>query len=78
MKPAVGISVGRGKTASGIKVHSRANGFEACGEEDGDRTEGFSSEPDVEDRYSPQAATLSLQLHSIADSIPSSPASSQL
>ncbi|XP_068187491.1 bromodomain-containing protein 8-like isoform X2 [Antennarius striatus] len=72
-----GTSVGRGKTPSGIKVHSEVNGLEECGEEEGDTMERFSSEPDGEDRFSPQAASISLQLHTNADSIPSSPASSQ-
>ncbi|XP_051257134.1 bromodomain-containing protein 8 isoform X3 [Dicentrarchus labrax] len=80
-----GISVGRGQNASGTKVHNEVNGPEVCGEEEG---EGFLSEPDgemelepaaseSEDGYSLHTASSSLQLHTTADSIPSSPASSQ-
>ncbi|XP_077360743.1 bromodomain-containing protein 8-like [Festucalex cinctus] len=57
-------------------------------EEDGDGAEGFSSEPDgememeraaseSEDACSLHTASSSLQLHTMADSLPSSPASSQ-
>ncbi|XP_040908328.1 bromodomain-containing protein 8 isoform X2 [Toxotes jaculatrix] len=78
-----GISVRRGENASGTKVDSEVNGPEACGEE-----EEFTSEPDgemelepaaseSEDGYSLHTASSSLQLHTTADSIPSSPASSQ-
>uniref|UniRef100_A0A8P4KD35 Bromodomain-containing protein 8 n=1 Tax=Dicentrarchus labrax TaxID=13489 RepID=A0A8P4KD35_DICLA len=78
-------AVGRGQNASGTKVHNEVNGPEVCGEEEG---EGFLSEPDgemelepaaseSEDGYSLHTASSSLQLHTTADSIPSSPASSQ-
>ncbi|GAA6232220.1 bromodomain-containing protein 8-like isoform X1 [Lates japonicus] len=84
-----GISVGQGRNASGTKVDdNEVNGPEACGEEEGDGAEGFLSEPDgeielepaaseSEDGYSLHTASSSLQLHTTADSIPSSPASSQ-
>ncbi|XP_041864017.1 LOW QUALITY PROTEIN: bromodomain-containing protein 8-like [Melanotaenia boesemani] len=63
-------------------------GSEVCGEEEGDGVEEFLSEPDgemelepaaseSEDGYSLHTASSSLQLHTTADSIPSSPASSQ-
>ncbi|XP_070839698.1 bromodomain-containing protein 8 isoform X3 [Chaetodon trifascialis] len=89
MKVEDGRSVGRGQNASGTKVHSEVNRPEVCvGEEEGDGTEGFLSEPDgemelepaaseSEDGYSLHTASSSLQLHTTADSIPSSPASSQ-
>ncbi|XP_035479918.2 bromodomain-containing protein 8 isoform X9 [Scophthalmus maximus] len=89
MKAANGIYVGRVEDASGTKVDSEINRPEVCGEEDGDGAEGFSSEPDgetepepaaseSEDGYSLHMASSSLQLHTTADSIASSPASSQL
>ncbi|KAF0038332.1 hypothetical protein F2P81_008816 [Scophthalmus maximus] len=89
MKAANGIYVGRVEDASGTKVDSEINRPEVCGEEDGDGAEGFSSEPDgetepepaaseSEDGYSLHTASSSLQLHTTADSIASSPASSQL
>uniref|UniRef100_A0A8C9XKF0 Bromodomain-containing protein 8 n=1 Tax=Sander lucioperca TaxID=283035 RepID=A0A8C9XKF0_SANLU len=88
MKAEDGISVGGGENASGTKVYNEHNGPEVCGEEDGDGVEGFLSEPDgemelepaaseSEDGYSLHTASSSLQLHTTADSIPSSPASSQ-
>ncbi|XP_056253323.1 bromodomain-containing protein 8 isoform X1 [Seriola aureovittata] len=88
MKAENGIRVGRGENASGTKVDNEVNGPEACGEEEGDGVEGFLSEPDgemelepaaseSEDGYSLHTASSSLQLHTTADSIPSSPASSQ-
>ncbi|XP_044079575.1 bromodomain-containing protein 8 isoform X2 [Siniperca chuatsi] len=88
MKTEDGISVRRGQNASGTKVHMEVNGPEVCGEEEGDGGEGFLSEPDgemelepaaseSEDGYSLHTASSSLQLHTTADSIPSSPASSQ-
>ncbi|KAM3600952.1 uncharacterized protein V6R79_005232 [Siganus canaliculatus] len=81
-------SSSRGQAASGTKVQREANGPELCGEEDADVAEGFLSEPDgemelepaaseSEDGYSLHTASSSLQLHMAADSIPSSPASSQ-
>lgn len=84
-----GISGGRGDNASGTKVENYVNGPEVCGEEDGEGVEGFLSEPDgetelepaaseSEDGYSLHTASSSLQFHTTADSIPSSPASSQL
>ncbi|XP_078122815.1 bromodomain-containing protein 8 isoform X8 [Sander vitreus] len=88
MKAEDGISVGGGENASGTKVYTELNGPEVCREEDGDGVEGFLSEPDgemelepaaseSEDGYSLHTASSSLQLHTTADSIPSSPASSQ-
>ncbi|XP_039634081.1 bromodomain-containing protein 8 isoform X5 [Perca fluviatilis] len=88
MKAEDGISTGGGENASGTKVYNELNGPEVCGEEDGDGVEGFLSEPDgemelepaaseSEDGYSLHTASSSLQLHTTADSIPSSPASSQ-
>ncbi|XP_071317103.1 bromodomain-containing protein 8 isoform X2 [Trachinotus anak] len=88
MKAENGISVRRGENASGTKVDNEVNGPEVCGEEEGDGVEGFLSEPDgemelepaaseSEDGYSLHTASSSLQLHTTADSIPSSPASSQ-
>ncbi|XP_029376070.1 bromodomain-containing protein 8 isoform X3 [Echeneis naucrates] len=88
MKAENGNSVGGRENASGTEVDSEVNGPEACGEEEGDGVEGFLSEPDgemelepaaseSEDGYSLHTASSSLQLHTTADSIPSSPASSQ-
>ncbi|XP_028451693.1 bromodomain-containing protein 8 isoform X8 [Perca flavescens] len=88
MKAEDGISAGGGENASGTKVYNELNGPDVCGEEDGDGVEGFLSEPDgemelepaaseSEDGYSLHTASSSLQLHTTADSIPSSPASSQ-
>lgn len=85
-----GVSVGEGENVSGTKVDLEANGPGACGaEEEGDGAEAFLSEPDGEAELEPPAsesedgcslhtASSSLQLHTTADSIPSSPASSQL
>lgn len=89
MKTEVGINFRGGENASGTKVDNEVNGPEMCGEEEGDGVEGFLSEPDgetelepaaseSEDGYSLHTASSSLQLHTTADSIPSSPASSQL
>uniref|UniRef100_A0A3B5BCL0 Bromodomain-containing protein 8 n=1 Tax=Stegastes partitus TaxID=144197 RepID=A0A3B5BCL0_9TELE len=83
-----GISVGGRENASGTKVENEVNGPELCGEDEGDGVEEFFSEPDgetelepaaseSEDGYSLHTASSSLQLHTTADSIPSSPASSQ-
>ncbi|CAK6953826.1 bromodomain-containing protein 8 isoform X6 [Scomber scombrus] len=88
MRAEDGVRVGRGENASGTKVDNEVNGPEVCGEEDGDGVEGFLSEADgetelepaaseSEDGYSLHTASSSLQLHTTADSIPSSPASSQ-
>nr|XP_020454458.1 bromodomain-containing protein 8 isoform X2 [Monopterus albus] len=88
MKAEDRLSVGGRENASGTKVDNEANGPEVCGEEEGDEVEGFLSEPDgeieleptaseSEDGYSLHTASSSLQLHTTADSIPSSPASSQ-
>ncbi|XP_068456358.1 bromodomain-containing protein 8 isoform X2 [Clinocottus analis] len=88
MKAEDGISVRGGENASGTKVYRDFNGPEVCGDEEADGVEGFSSEPDgemelepaaseSEDGYSLHTASSSLQLHTTADSIPSSPASSQ-
>ncbi|XP_061155512.1 bromodomain-containing protein 8-like isoform X1 [Syngnathus typhle] len=76
--------------ASGTNLDNEVNGPEDDEddeeEEDGDGVEGFSSEPDgemehaaseSEDACSLHTASSSLQLHTTADSIPSSPASSQ-
>uniref|UniRef100_A0A671TSF9 Bromodomain-containing protein 8 n=1 Tax=Sparus aurata TaxID=8175 RepID=A0A671TSF9_SPAAU len=70
------------------RVHNEVNGPEVYAEEEGDGAEGFLSEPEgetelepaaseSEDGYSLHTASSSLQLHTAADSIPSSPASSQ-
>ncbi|KAM9331726.1 bromodomain-containing protein 8-like [Pholidichthys leucotaenia] len=78
---------GRGNAAAN-KVDSKVNGPKVCGEETGDGVEEFLSEPEgemelepaaseSEDGYSLHTASSSLQLHTTADSIPSSPASSQ-
>uniref|UniRef100_A0AAQ5XWC7 Bromodomain-containing protein 8 n=1 Tax=Amphiprion ocellaris TaxID=80972 RepID=A0AAQ5XWC7_AMPOC len=83
-----GISGGGRENASGTKVENEVNGPELCGEDEGDGVEEFFSEPDgetelepaaseSEDGYSLHTASSSLQLHTTADSIPSSPASSQ-
>ncbi|XP_060941293.1 bromodomain-containing protein 8-like [Limanda limanda] len=88
MKAENGISFGRGENASSSRVDNEINGPEAGEEEEGDGVEGFVSEPDgdmdlepaaseSEDGYSLHTASSSLQLHTTADSIPSSPASSQ-
>nr|XP_061801187.1 bromodomain-containing protein 8-like [Nerophis lumbriciformis] len=76
------------ENASGIHMDSEVNGTEDDDEEEDeeDGAEEFSSEPDgemervaseSEDACSLHTATSSLQLHTTADSIPSSPASSQ-
>lgn len=87
MKAEDGLSTRRGQNASDAKVHGEVNGPEDCGDDEGDGAEGFLSEPDgetepaaseSEDGYSLHTASSSLQLHTTADSIPSSPASSQL
>ncbi|XP_049897246.1 bromodomain-containing protein 8 isoform X1 [Epinephelus moara] len=83
-----GISIVGRENASGTKIYNELNGPEVCGDEEGDGAEGFLSEPDgetelepaaseSEDGYSLHTASSSLQLHTTADSIPSSPASSQ-
>ncbi|XP_030603041.1 bromodomain-containing protein 8 isoform X1 [Archocentrus centrarchus] len=88
MKMEDGITVGGGEKASGTNLNNKVNGPEVCGEEVGDGVEEFLSEPDgetelepaaseSEDGYSLHTASSSLQLHTTADSIPSSPASSQ-
>ncbi|RVE63799.1 hypothetical protein OJAV_G00139930 [Oryzias javanicus] len=70
------------------KADSSVEEPEVCGEEEGYGIEGFLSEPDGELELPPAAsesedgcslhtASSSLQLHAVADSIPSSPASSQ-
>ncbi|KAM6911268.1 bromodomain-containing protein 8-like isoform 1-T1 [Lycodopsis pacificus] len=87
MKAEDGIRVGGGEDASGNKVYRQLNGPEVCGDEEADGVEGFLSEPDgemelepaaseSEDGYSLHTASSSLQLHTTADSIPSSPSSS--
>lgn len=86
MRAEDGVSVRGGENASRTKVDNEVNGPEG-GEEYGDGVEGFLSEADgelepaaseSEDGYSLHTASSSLQLHTTADSIPSSPASSQL
>uniref|UniRef100_A0A3B3Y3C1 Bromodomain-containing protein 8 n=1 Tax=Poecilia mexicana TaxID=48701 RepID=A0A3B3Y3C1_9TELE len=83
-----GLGAEEGENVSGSKTDSEATGPELCEEEEGDVAEEFSSEPDgemelepaaseSEDGYSLHTASSSLQLHTTADSIPSSPASSQ-
>ncbi|KAM9788956.1 bromodomain-containing protein 8-like [Neosynchiropus ocellatus] len=73
-----------GGEASGLQIDNEVNGPDACGEDDGDAIDDSSSEPELEpaaseseDGYSLHTASSSLQLHTTADSIPSSPASSQ-
>lgn len=78
-----GTNVGGGENASGTKVDGELTGPEIGGEEESNGVEGFLSEPEPaasesEDGYSLHTASSSLQLHTTADSIPSSPASSQL
>ncbi|KAM9729375.1 bromodomain-containing protein 8 [Menidia menidia] len=83
-----GSSVEGGENASESKAYGEVTGPDVCGEEEGDGAEEFSSEPEgemelepaaseSEDGYSLHTASSSLQLHTTADSIPSSPASSQ-
>ncbi|XP_012710749.2 bromodomain-containing protein 8 isoform X2 [Fundulus heteroclitus] len=85
-----GLGPEEGENASESKADSEVTGPELCEEEEeeGDGAEEFSSEPDgemelepaaseSEDGYSLHTASSSLQLHTTADSIPSSPASSQ-
>ncbi|XP_032432949.1 bromodomain-containing protein 8 isoform X2 [Xiphophorus hellerii] len=83
-----GLGAEEGENVSGSKADSEVTGLELCEEEEGDGGEEFSSEPDgemelepaaseSEDGYSLHTASSSLQLHTTADSIPSSPASSQ-
>ncbi|XP_058483371.1 bromodomain-containing protein 8-like isoform X2 [Solea solea] len=77
VKPQNGLSVDRRESDSGTKVDDEVNE-----EEEGDVVEGFSSElepaaSESEDGCSLHTASSSLQLLTAADSIPSSPASSQ-
>lgn len=83
-----GLGAEEGENALESKADSEVTGPELCEEEEGDGVEEFSSEPDgemelepaaseSEDGYSLHTASSSLQLHTTADSIPSSPASSQ-
>ncbi|KAK5887429.1 hypothetical protein CesoFtcFv8_016033 [Champsocephalus esox] len=87
MKAEDGISVLGGESASDTKLYNELDEPEAGGGEESDGVEGFFSEPDgemelepaaseSEDGYSQHTASSSLQLHTTADSIPSSPASS--
>ncbi|KAK5917892.1 hypothetical protein CgunFtcFv8_002702 [Champsocephalus gunnari] len=87
MKAEDGISVLGGESASETKLYNELDEPEAGGGEESDGVEGFFSEPDgemelepaaseSEDGYSQHTASSSLQLHTTADSIPSSPASS--
>lgn len=89
MKTEDGVSARRGPNASGTEVHNEVIGPEVWGEEEGDGAQGFLSEPDgemelepaaseSEDGYSLRTASSSLKFQTTADSIPSSPASSQL
>ncbi|XP_010773944.1 bromodomain-containing protein 8-like [Notothenia coriiceps] len=89
MKAEDGISVLGGERASETKLYNELDEPEAGGGEESDGVEGFFSEPDgemelepaaseSEDGYSQHTASSSLQLHTTADSIPSSPASSLL
>lgn len=84
-----GVSVGEGEDSSETKADSEVIEPEVCEEDEGDEVEEFFSEPDgemelepaaseSEDGYSLHTASSSLQLHTTADSIPSSPTSSQL
>lgn len=87
LEDGIGVKVG------GKALQSKADGEviepELCGEEEAEGEEESLSEPDrelelepaaseSEDGYSLHNASSSLQLHTVADSIPSSPASSQL
>ncbi|XP_056140201.1 bromodomain-containing protein 8 [Lampris incognitus] len=84
-----GVSDGEGESALAAKVIMEDNRPGVCGgEEEGDGAEAFLSEPEAETELEPPAsesedgcslhtASSSLQLHTTADSIPSSPASSQ-
>ncbi|KAL3042961.1 hypothetical protein OYC64_020804 [Pagothenia borchgrevinki] len=87
MKAEDGISVLGGESASETKLYNELDEPEAGGGEESDGVEGFFSQPDgemelepaaseSEDGYSQHTASSSLQLHTTADSIPSSPASS--
>ncbi|MED6270490.1 hypothetical protein CHARACLAT_010939 [Characodon lateralis] len=80
--------VEEGENVLESKADSEVTGPELGEEEEGDGAEEFSSEPDgemelepaaseSEDGYSLHTVSSSLQLHTTADSIPSSPASSQ-
>ncbi|MED6244455.1 hypothetical protein ATANTOWER_011340 [Ataeniobius toweri] len=80
--------VEEGENVLESKADSEVTGPELGEEEEGDGAEEFSSEPDgemelepaaseSEDGYSLHTVSSSLQLHTAADSIPSSPASSQ-
>ncbi|KAM4726720.1 bromodomain-containing protein 8 isoform 2-T2 [Anableps anableps] len=83
-----GLGTEEGENVLESKADSEVMGPDLCEEEEGDGVEEFSSEPDgemelepaaseSEDGYSLHTASSSLQLHTTADSIPSSPASSQ-
>ncbi|KAM6907435.1 bromodomain-containing protein 8-like isoform 3-T3 [Xenentodon cancila] len=83
-----GINAKGGEKALQTKADHEGTESELCGEDEADGEEEFSSEPDremelepavseSEDGYSLHTASSSLQLHTVADSIPSSPASSQ-
>lgn len=84
-----GISAEQEQNASGTDARNEVIGSDVWGEEEGDGARGSSSEPDgemelepvaseSEDGYSLRMASSSLKLHMTADSVPSSPASSQL
>ncbi|XP_013886555.1 bromodomain-containing protein 8 isoform X2 [Austrofundulus limnaeus] len=83
-----GVGTGEGEDSSETKADSEVIEPEVCEEDEGDGVEEFFSEPDgemelepaaseSEDGYSLHTASSSLQLHTTADSIPSSPTSSQ-
>lgn len=70
-------------------MHTEVMGSDTWGEEEGEGARGSSSEPDgdlelepvasgSEDGYGLRRVSSALKLHMTADSVPSSPASSQL
>ncbi|XP_075887598.1 bromodomain-containing protein 8 isoform X2 [Nelusetta ayraudi] len=76
------------RNASGTDAHNEVMGSDAWGEEEGDGARGSSSEPDgdmelepvasgSEDGFGLRRVSSALKLHMTADSVPSSPASSQ-
>ena len=87
MKLKDGVGIKDGGKAPDTKADSEVIESELCGDEEAE--EESLSDPDrelelepaaseSEDGYSLHTASSSLQLHTVADSIPSSPASSQL
>lgn len=75
--------------APGTEVHGEVTGSDGWGEEEAEGARGSSSEPDgdleleplasgSEDGFGLRRVSSALKLHTAADSVPSSPASSQL